>query len=51
MNFIYTGDVKVLMISIVVNNQNKAYNTWYEEKTNADEIKDMIKTQKTLEQY
>lgn len=51
MNFIYTGDEKVLMINIIVNNQNKAYNAWYEEKTNVDEIKDIIKTQKTLEQY
>lgn len=51
MKFIYTGEKKVIMIEIVVNNQMKPYTIWYEEKTNVEEIKSLLEGIKKDEQY
>ena len=51
MKFIYTGERKVIIIEIVVNSQNKPYQIWYEEKSNVEEIKQLIQETKQNEIY
>lgn len=48
LKFVFIGELKVFLISIVVSEED-TYTLWKEEKTNVDEIKQYITTLKQIE--